>query len=85
MSPIFVFLRDVWIRTQNAAIASSRASNLATHLPYEVYDDHVTYLCSSDDNVTVDDEIDDNTDIYLCFSDERLLPNDADVDADWPG
>jgi hypothetical protein len=33
MSPIFVFLRDVWIRTQSAAVASRRATNLATHLP----------------------------------------------------
>jgi hypothetical protein len=49
----------------------------------KAYDDYVTYLCSSDANVTVDDEIDEN--LYLCFSDERLLPNDADVDADWPG
>ncbi len=31
MSPIF--FRDVWIRTQIAAIASRRAINLATHLP----------------------------------------------------
>jgi hypothetical protein len=30
----FVFLRDVWIRTQKAAAASGCAStNLATHLP----------------------------------------------------
>ncbi len=29
----FVFLRDVWIRTQRAAAASRRATNLATHLP----------------------------------------------------
>jgi hypothetical protein len=28
----FVFLRDVWIRTQRAAVASRRATNLATHL-----------------------------------------------------
>jgi hypothetical protein len=28
----FVFMRDVWIRTQNAAVASRRAYNLATHL-----------------------------------------------------
>jgi hypothetical protein len=27
-----VFLRDVWIRTQIAAVASRRATNLATHL-----------------------------------------------------
>jgi hypothetical protein len=27
---LFVFLRDVWIRTQRAAIASRRATNLAT-------------------------------------------------------
>jgi hypothetical protein len=42
MSPHFVFLRDVWIRTQSAAVASRRATNsmlsqpspyLATHLP----------------------------------------------------
>ncbi len=29
----FVFLRDVWIRTQRAAVASRRATNLATYLP----------------------------------------------------
>ncbi len=29
----FVFLRDAWIRTQWAAVASSSATNLATHLP----------------------------------------------------
>jgi hypothetical protein len=29
----FIFLRDVWIRTQRDAVASRRASNLATHLP----------------------------------------------------
>jgi hypothetical protein len=29
----FVFLRDVWIRDQRAAVASRRATNLATHLP----------------------------------------------------
>jgi hypothetical protein len=29
----FVFLRDVWSRTQRAAVASRRATNLATHLP----------------------------------------------------
>jgi hypothetical protein len=29
----FVFLRDAWIRTQRAAVASSSATNLATHLP----------------------------------------------------
>ncbi len=28
----FVFWRDVWIRTQRAAVASRRATNLATHL-----------------------------------------------------
>jgi hypothetical protein len=28
-----VFLRDVWIRTQRATVASRRATNLATHLP----------------------------------------------------
>ncbi len=28
----FVFLRDVWMRTQRAAVASRRATNLATHL-----------------------------------------------------
>ncbi len=27
-----IFFRDVWIRTQNAAVASRRAANLATHL-----------------------------------------------------
>ncbi len=29
----YVVLRDVWIRTQRAAVASRRATNLATHLP----------------------------------------------------
>jgi hypothetical protein len=29
----FVILRDVWIRTQRPAVASMRATNLATHLP----------------------------------------------------
>ena len=29
----FVFLRVVWIRTQRAAVASRRDTNLATHLP----------------------------------------------------
>ncbi len=29
----FVFLRDVWIRTQRPAVAIRRATNLATHLP----------------------------------------------------
>ncbi len=29
----FVFLRDAWIRTQRAAVAARRATNLATHLP----------------------------------------------------
>ncbi len=29
----FVFLGDVWIRTQRAAVASRCAINLATHLP----------------------------------------------------
>jgi hypothetical protein len=33
MSPLFLFLRDVWIRTQRAAVASRRATNLATHFP----------------------------------------------------
>jgi hypothetical protein len=27
----FVFLRDVWIRIKSAAVASRRATNLATH------------------------------------------------------
>jgi hypothetical protein len=34
MSPIFVFLRDVWIRTQSAAVASRRAINLAHPSPF---------------------------------------------------
>jgi hypothetical protein len=29
----FVFSRDVWIRTQRAAVASMRATKLASHLP----------------------------------------------------
>jgi hypothetical protein len=31
-APIFVFLGDVWIRTQRAAAASMCATNLTTHL-----------------------------------------------------
>ncbi len=31
----YVFLRDVWIRPQRAAVASRRATNLATHFPKE--------------------------------------------------
>jgi hypothetical protein len=31
----FVFLRDVWIRPERIAVASRRATNLATHLPKE--------------------------------------------------
>jgi hypothetical protein len=30
MSPIYDFLRDVWIRTQSTAVASWRATDLAT-------------------------------------------------------
>jgi hypothetical protein len=30
---LFVVLRDVWIRTQRAAVASRLTTNLATHLP----------------------------------------------------
>jgi hypothetical protein len=33
----FVFLSDVWIRTQRAALASMRATNLATHPPNDTY------------------------------------------------
>jgi hypothetical protein len=33
----FVLLRDVWIRTQRAAVASRRATNLDTHLPHYYY------------------------------------------------
>ncbi len=29
----YVYLRDVWIRTQRAAVASRRATNLDTYLP----------------------------------------------------
>jgi hypothetical protein len=32
----YVFLRGVWIRTQRTTVASRRAINLATHLPYLV-------------------------------------------------
>ncbi len=32
--PFFYFLRDVWIRIQSAAVASGRATNLATHLTH---------------------------------------------------
>jgi hypothetical protein len=39
----FVFLRDVWIRTQRAAVASRRAINLGTHLPNQG-DGYVCYL-----------------------------------------
>ncbi len=34
MSPIFLYSRDIWIRTQIAAVANKRATNLATHLHY---------------------------------------------------
>jgi hypothetical protein len=33
MSPMLDVLRDVWIRTQSAAVASRRATNLTTHFP----------------------------------------------------
>jgi hypothetical protein len=33
----FLFLRDVWIRTQRAAVASRRATSLAIHLPVNLY------------------------------------------------
>ncbi len=39
----FAFLRDVWIRTLRGAVASRRASNLATHLPAEL----LGHPCSS--------------------------------------
>jgi hypothetical protein len=29
----FVFLRDVWVRTQRAAVSRMRATKLATYLP----------------------------------------------------
>jgi hypothetical protein len=29
----FIFLRDIWIRTQRAAVASRRGTNLTTRLP----------------------------------------------------
>jgi hypothetical protein len=31
----FVFLRDVWFRTQRAAVASRRTTSLAVHLPFK--------------------------------------------------
>jgi hypothetical protein len=31
---LFVFLKDVWIRTQRAAIASRRATKLVAHLNF---------------------------------------------------
>jgi hypothetical protein len=37
-----VFLIDVWIRTQRVAVASRRATNLATHLP--ISDTHLPNL-----------------------------------------
>jgi hypothetical protein len=33
MLSILYFLRDVWIRTQRVAVASRRATNLASYLP----------------------------------------------------
>jgi hypothetical protein len=33
----FEFLKDVWIRTQRAAVASRRATNLATHLSNVIF------------------------------------------------
>jgi hypothetical protein len=40
----FVFLRDVWIRTQRAAVESRSATNLATNLPNLVT--HLRYLAT---------------------------------------
>ncbi len=41
----FVFLRDVWIRTQRAAVASRRATNLDTHLSwYSGLSNYVLFL-----------------------------------------
>ena len=37
MPLIFVFTRDVWIRTQRAAVASMRATNLATFRPTQIW------------------------------------------------
>jgi hypothetical protein len=34
----FVLLRDVWIRTQGAVVASRSTTNLATHLPFIIMD-----------------------------------------------
>ncbi len=33
----FVSLRDVWIRTQRAAVAAGAVPNLATHFPMNNY------------------------------------------------
>jgi hypothetical protein len=35
--PFCIFLRDVWIRNQRAAVASRRATKLATHLPNTLF------------------------------------------------
>jgi hypothetical protein len=33
----FVFLINFWIRTQRDVVSSRRATNLATHLPFDMY------------------------------------------------
>ncbi len=48
LSPIFVFLRDVWIRTQRAAVVSRRATSLATGHPYFTNEMFVLILNSKD-------------------------------------
>ncbi len=42
----FVFLGDVWIRTQRAAEASRCATNLATHLPNNNNETYKTLMIS---------------------------------------
>ncbi len=37
MSPIFVFLRDIWIRTQRVAVAIRRPTELAFQVPSQNY------------------------------------------------
>jgi hypothetical protein len=48
----FVFLRDVWIRTQRAAVASRHAAKfLATHLP-NILATNLPYLTTHLPNLT---------------------------------
>jgi hypothetical protein len=53
MSPIFLFLKNVWIRTQRAAVVSVRATNLATHIPDYIYTSLGIVLVSTPQSIVV--------------------------------